>query len=230
MKLKNKFKARPSAAGVIMTTPDADRLPATVISYVHAWIKSQPEFYNRAVNFTNKYTDKGIECEDDSIELAGEYFGWPTDTEKNEITFENDYLIGTPDVVLIDSVEDIKNSWSEKTFPLFYDTIPNKHYEWQLQCYMDLCGKTNAGLIYTLMDAPEHLIDRECRYIMAERGIDELTRELYDEVAKTMSFSELPLYLRVKRFELEYDHTMIRQLSKRVNLINKYIEGVVLLK
>lgn len=198
-------------------------LSETCISYVHDWLKQQPEFYGRSSNFRSKYTDKGNECEDDSIELASEYFGWGL-VQKNTVRIVNDYIEGEADVVLRDSIEDIKNSWSEKTFPLFAKDIPIDGYGWQLQGYMELYDRNKSGLIYTLMDTPERLVHKEAMNRMYELGLDDLDAELYDEVKESMTFSQFPIELRVKRFGLDRDRSLMDRVKYRVDDIRKYIE------
>lgn len=229
MQLSNEFKIRCSGIGQIMTDPktkadkEAGKLSKTCLTYVHEWIKEQPEFYGRRVNFSNKYTIKGNECEFESIKFAGDYFGW-VNPLKNEEQFENDYLTGTPDVILLDSVEDIKNSWSQKTFPLFSSEIPIDGYGWQLQGYMDLLNKKTSGLVYTLMDAPERQIDREARNKAYELGLDEIEFEMYEEIRLSMIYSDLPNELRIKRFFLDRDKECMLTVQNRVQQIRDYIK------
>ena len=78
MQLQNKFKIRCSAIGKIMTNhrSKSEQFSKTCLSYVHSWIKEQPEFYNRRYEFKSKYTEKGNICEDEGIKFAAKYFGW----------------------------------------------------------------------------------------------------------------------------------------------------------
>jgi len=118
MQLSKDFKARCSGIGQIMTNPKSktEFLSKTCLSFVHKWIKEQPEFYGRHKNFKSKYTDKGNFCEDGSIDFASRYYKWGMVTKNDEYR-ENEYLTGTPDLVLANSIEDIKNSWHQDTFP-----------------------------------------------------------------------------------------------------------------
>lgn len=233
MQLSNEFKIRCSAIGKIMTEPklkkdkEAGKLSATCLTYVHDWIKSQPEFYDRYKSFHSKYTLKGNECENDSIKFASEYFKWGS-VEKNETSFETDYLTGTPDVILTDSVEDIKNSWSEATFPLFDTEIPIDGYGWQLQGYMEGLNKTKSGLVYTLMDAPERIIMKEARFKSYELGIEngEVEFDLYEEVRLSMTYSNLRDDLRIKRFFLDRDKELMLPVQSKVQQIRDYIKSL----
>ena len=91
-------------------------------------------------DFSSKQTDKGNKCEQSSIYLLQKVAGL-FGIEKNETTFENEYLIGTPDVIGPDNVIDVKTPWSSKTFPWFKKTLPTNSYEWQLQGYFMLTTK-----------------------------------------------------------------------------------------
>jgi hypothetical protein len=121
-------------------------LPTGVKTYVQNWLKEQ--LYGQRIEFSNKYTKKGWDVEDDSINYLGDY-------EKNEEYFENDYMCGTPDIITDDMIRDVKNSWDYSTFPLFETKLPNKDYFYQLQGYMVLTGKTKGSVDYMLMDTPE---------------------------------------------------------------------------
>lgn len=225
MQLSSPFIVRCSGIGQIMTNPRSKaegQLSKTCLTYVHSWMKTLPEFYDREKNFRSKYTLKGNKCEQASIDFAAKYYGWGN-VKKNTERATNSFMTGEADVVLIESIEDIKNSFSETTFPLFYNDIPIDGYGFQLQGYMELYNKPKSGLVYTLMDAPEEMIEREARARMYELGLDDLEAELYDEVQAEMTYSGLKDELRIKRFGLDRDRKIIELVSDRVDLINKYI-------
>jgi len=228
MQLSQPFKIRCSAIGQIMTNPKtkSEALSKTCIGYIHSWIKEQPEFYGRHVNFKSKYTSKGNQCENDSIAFAAKYYGWPNETVKNDVYFENDFLTGTPDLILPESVEDIKNSWSQATFPLFANEIPIDGYGWQGQGYMELTDRDKFGLIYTLMDAPDNIVEREAWIKCRELGLEELEYDLHEEVRELMTYSNLRDEIRIKRFGLDRDRSAIELVSDRVDLCRKYIQSL----
>jgi len=222
MKNKPIFKAHCSAIGKIMTNPrsKSDKLSATCISYVEDWMKEQ--LYDRRINFRSKYTAKGNDCEENSIDFASEYFGWGL-VYKNTDTKENDYLIGTCDINLSAMIVDVKNSWSQKSFPLFDTKIPDAPYEWQGDGYMALYGKTSFKLLYTLMDAPEYLVEREARNRAWDLGMDDVEAELFDLVKSEMTYSNLPDELRIKSFDTVYDQKRIDAIYHRVEECREWI-------
>lgn len=222
-KLVLEIEALKEKTDVLKLNSEKIHLSATCIAHVHSWIKSQPEFYGKSNNFRSKYTDKGNRCETDSIKLAADYYGWGK-VEKNETRLSNDFLTGECDVLLPESVEDIKNSWSEKTFPLFATEIPIDGYGWQGQGYCELYERPKFGLVYTLMDAPEYMIMREAKARMYDLGLDDLEAELYDEVELSMTYSQYPIELRIKRFALDRDKSCMDAVKYRVDEIRKLIE------
>lgn len=224
MQLQNKFKIRCSAIGQIMANPrtKSETLSKTCITYVHEWIKSQPEFYDRQINFNSKYTLKGLLLEDESINFASKYYGWGSVT-KNEESKENEYLSGTADIILQNSVEDIKNSWSQKSFPLFDTEIPIDGYGWQLQGYMELYDKPSAGLVYTLMDAPDFMVDKEANFKRIELGLEEVDYEMWQEIKDSMTYSNLRDEIRIKRYFVDRDKDLMQSVYERVELIREYI-------
>jgi len=210
-----------------MTNPrSGGGLSETCKSYLESWIKEQPEFYNRRHEIKSKYLDKGTDCETGSIELAARVYGWGL-VSKNTERKANDYIEGECDLDLAELVADIKNSWSDKTFPLFDTEVPEKGYDQQLQGYMELWDKPAASLIYTLMDAPEYLVEREAKSRMYEIGLDEIPIELYDQVKAEMTYSHLPDKLRIKRFNIIRDRKFIESVNKRVGECRKWIASVV---
>lgn len=200
-------------------------LSKTCISYIHNFIKEQPEYYGRRKDFKSKYTDKGNFCEEESIAYASAYFGWGN-VRKNEEVRENEFLIGCCDVPLPGSVEDIKNAWDQRTFPLFDTDIPIDGYGFQLQGYCELWDKPQGGLVYTLMDAPEWMIEKEAWIKAKSLGMDELDAELFDEVKESMTYSMFRDELRIKRFFLDRDKSVIESVYERVEECRKYIETI----
>lgn len=225
MKLKNEFRITCHAIGQIMSNPRDKNaeFSATCLKHVYGWLRRQPEFYGRrSKSLSNKYCDKGLAKEDDSIEFASRFFGWGL-VEKNTVRKFEDWIEGEADVVLANSVEDIKNSWDEETFPLFHNQIETTAYIDQLQGYSFLYDKPNAGLIYTLMDAPDFIIEREAWKIAREAGLDELPEDLFQDVKKNMSFEHYPDELRIKRFSIERDDIRIGKIYSKVQDIRRFI-------
>lgn len=210
------FKIRCSAIGQIMTNSRTKgQLSKTAQSYVETWIKEQ--IYKRRKVVTTKYMDKGNMVENESIQFAGRVLN--ADITKNEQKYEDGFLIGTPDVITDDYVIDVKNSWDCFTFPLFFENVPNKDYFYQAQGYLALTGLSHYKLIYTLLDTPDSLIEREFKYA------SELD---YDTFAKDYRYNGIDEAYRIKIFEIERDDDVIDAIDERVKECRLYIENLLL--
>lgn len=199
MKTQLNFKSRASSSGRLMTNPrdKKELLSETTKSYVQEWLKES--IYGVRKEIKNKYLSKGLKLEDEAIDKAIEWLDLPF-TLKNETFFEDDFFTGTPDLIVNETVYDIKCSWDCFTFPLFDKEIPTKDYYYQLQVYMYLTGCKKAVLTYVLLNTPEELTYEE--------------KHNYDSLEKKY---------RIKTFEIEYSSEVIAELIKRVINVREYI-------
>lgn len=198
------FKGRASANGLLMTNPrsKSETLSQTTKTYLQEWLKEQ--IYGVRNQVDSKYLTKGIECEDDSIEI----YALHNDLDfivKNSQRFGNDYITGEPDLIFDDKIVDIKTSWDCFSFPLFDDKVPNKNYYWQLQSYMALTGKDHAQLAYVLVNTPEHL-----QYSQTDM----------------VDYTNLDLKYRVKTFDIERNEEDINALYERIELCREYLKTI----
>lgn len=210
--------------------PELDRhkndlhLSKTCIAVIDQWIKEQPEFYGRQKEFTSKYTDKGIECEDAAIDFVAQQYSWGK-TGKNLLRFEQDeHIEGTPDIIRAKSIEDIKCPWWCFTFPIFEKDMPNTDYQWQGNGYMAIVKRPEFGLHYVLMDAPERFIDMQARKEATRLGMEEVEYELFEEVKAKMTYSHLPAKLRLKSYYFSQNIVAELAIRERVEQIRKYIK------
>lgn len=220
---KKTYKERASQVGKIMTNPrsKSEEISKTALAQIQErWLRDQ---FGIKREIWSKAMDKGIECEDDSIDLFARVHGL-FNLEKNQEYFENDHFTGTPDLITEDCIIDIKSSWDGNTYPWFQDPnqIPSKDYYYQLQCYMDLCGKDRAILAYCLVNAKEDMIQDEIRRQAWQHKMIETTNEFDDKVRAQMEYDHIPEILRVKTFEIEKDQDMIDQMKERVELCRKF--------
>lgn len=206
-------------------------LSATAKGYCQEWLKSK--LYDKTKEIKSKYLEKGNEVEDKSIEFLSRVLD--VGLEKNETWFQDDWMHGTPDVIpdhpsYWDKVIDMKNSWDCFTFPLFYpyNTDPKKAfpaYYWQGIVYMNLTGRTEYEIIYTLMDAPQFLQEREAKQIAYGTGVD--YEETLKEVEEQLTFSHLPDHLRLKRFPFALNPHDVVRLQQRVIMCREYIDQLL---
>lgn len=102
----------------------------------------------------SKYIHKGNLMEAECIDFAAQKLGLGI-CEKNHEQFENDYMIGTPDVIA-GMVIDTKCVWNNKTLhSKLFGADPE--YIWQLIGYLELTKKEKAVLFYGLLDTPEEV-------------------------------------------------------------------------
>lgn len=187
------FKCRASASGALLTNPrsKSETLSETTKTYLKEWATEQIFGYKKDIS--NKYLERGIQQEDEAIDFAIQVLDLPF-AIKNEKTFEDDLFVGTPDLIVNDTVYDIKCSWNCHTFPYFETEIPTPGYFSQLQVYMHLTGLKKACLTYVLLDN--------------------------DVIGHTYQVSK---EMRIKTFEIEYQPELIETLSLRVQECRNFL-------
>ena len=221
--IANRFKIRCSAIGKIMTNGRAkDSMGKTAESYCLDWIREQPEFYGRRKEFSNKYTEKGNLVENDSIDFVSTSLYDGMMLIKNEEHFENEFITGTPDVILPDAIIDVKNSFDPFTFPLFESGLPSTDYWWQGQGYMKLVGRESYRVIYTLMDTPLNIIEREAYYHCKNNEI-EFDEDIMNEFVLKMTYPDVDPSKRIKAFDFEFESGAIDQIEARVLACREFI-------
>lgn len=196
------FKIRASSVSQIMTNPrsKSETLSQTCKSYLEEWIKEQ--IYNTRKVIKSKYLTKGTEVEHIAIDYYAEERGLGF-VIPNTDHFSDDFMQGTPDLLLPDYVLEFKSSWDCFTFPLF-DTEPDKSYEMQVQVYMHLTGRKNGKLIYTLQNTPDELV--------------------WDE---SIDYTNISSEYRIKEFDIVYDPEFIQAVQERVLLCREYIKTLI---
>lgn len=219
---------RASAIGQIMTeSRTKDPIGETCKTYLmQVWIE---ETYGRKKEFTNRYVEKGLATEEDGITLyslvKNEYF------LKNKERFANEFVCGTPDIINETEIVDIKSSWDIHTFHAVLLKGVNKNYLYQLQTYMALTGKKKARLAYTLVDAPDFLVNREKDYLARNMGlIDRDANKDYleacEEIDKSMLFGDIDRDKRYIEFMLDYDPALMANVYERVRLCRGFLNAI----
>ena len=119
--------------------------------------------YDYRAELNTKPIKKGLQCEQDSIDLFNRVFF--TFHEKNETRISNELMTGECDILADDVIIDIKSSYSLDTFPAVapYDTVEKMRsddYYWQGVMYMYLYDKPRYEVAYCMVDTPEEF----CQY------------------------------------------------------------------
>lgn len=219
------FKMRCSALGALFTEPRAksELISATLKTHLNDWYLEKK--YGVRTEIRSRYTDKGIQLEDEAIREYNKLFG--TNHFKNDEFFEDDFIQGTPDIVSDDEVLDIKCSFSLDSFPILEKKMNNKNYYAQLQGYMRLTGKSKAKLVYVLLDTPEDIIVREAKGIMYKEKLpDDFLDILIEEVREAHTYSHIPIKDRIKIFEVLRDEDMINNIDQKVIFSREYIDSI----
>ena len=224
--MENKILFRCSGTGSLMTEPklkadkDAGNLSETAKTFVQdKWLF---DTYGFAESIKNQYMDKGNECEQDSMDLVTQVLEGGFRSRYNT-KLQNDYVIGTPDIVLQDCVEDIKTSWNLKTF---FNAELSKMYFAQAQCYMWLTGKEKYRLIYSLVPTPQSMVLNECEKLVYKYGKNYDNEDYIAECQQIQRnndlIKELPTEKRVKVFAFDYEPEYIELLKIKIEKAREY--------
>ena len=136
------------------------------------WLKTKAkeQFYGYKSFKGNKYTQKGIMCENEATELLSEYLYLnPTKLTQNKERVTHKGFSGECDVIDDDLIIDTKCPWSIDTFPAFTEDADKEMkkagYDWQQKVYLRLFQKERAQIAYVLVNTPDELLtdwdDRE---------------------------------------------------------------------
>jgi hypothetical protein len=212
---------RCSSLGKLMTDPrtKSETLSETAKSYIQDVFKERELGIYK--EFSSRYTDKGLEMEDEAIQFASEVLNWEF-VVKNEVRFNNEWLTGEPDINTDNLLADIKCSWSGSTFPLFDETLKNKDYYWQLVGYMMLTGHETSELVYCLMNTPHQIVEDEVRRQHWKLNLIDEDLDVRQAVQEMHNFDQIPNNLRVKRFIVQKDEAAQQKIKERVEIAREY--------
>lgn len=228
----NNLLFRCSSLGHLMTESRTKSEPLSETTKTHLIDVYVANKYGRQEDIQNKYIEKGLAVEEDSITLYSrvnkQFF------KKNEEHLTNSWIKGTPDLYTGEGIHkattiiDIKSSWDIYTFMRTLTKDINKMYYWQLQGYMDLTGAQSAKLAYCLVNTPEPMVEYE-KYILGRRMgvIDPTGNELYEkacaDLEKAMLFDDIPIKERVIEFEIQRNDADILKLHAKVEECRKWL-------
>lgn len=188
------------------------------------WIREM--FGREKFDTTNKFTEKGIMCEPDSMDLVQKvtsqvYF-------KNNQRFTNEYIGGTPDIAINPNtdkavIKDIKTSWNIFTFANVDQDSAMKSYYYQLLGYMWLTGAKKSQLIYTLVNTPPEIMADELYKLSFKYPEINESEEKAERFKKNYIFDDIPAELRMKVFDIEYNQEDIILLTDRLIAARDYL-------
>lgn len=191
------------------------------------WIENE---YGRKRDITTKFTEKGIICEQDSIDLLNKKLA--SDFSKNTKLLSNDFITGTPDIIdnktaIYNDIYDIKTSWDLLSYVQSDEDKARKTYYYQLLGYMALVGAKNGHIAYCLVDTPDSFI-RDELYRQSFR-LDPESKEYeakQNELVKNMKFGDIPEEKRVKVFDFEFSQTDIDEIYTKVGEWRVYMNDL----
>lgn len=201
----DEYKFHCSSLGKIMTEPrSGPGLSETCKEHLmECYIE---EIYGREKDIENKYTRKGNMAEEDSMTLYSritkQFY------VKNQETFSNDFLTGTPDIIHHTSIKDLKTSWDLFTFFANLHKPVNKLYAYQLNGYKAIVpGAMTMQLIYVLVNTPDVLIEQQKNKLYYSMGIiDRDSSPEYlegcEKIDKNNVFDDIPIEKRYIQFDI----------------------------
>jgi hypothetical protein len=163
----------------------------------------------------NKFTQKGIMCETDGLEMIERVSG--SKFFKNLKTFENDFIKGTPDVVA-HKIIDTKLSWDLFTFANMDSDKARKAYYYQMLGYMMLTGRQEASVIFCLVNTPEHLMNAELYRLQFSIPDGEHLKYKNNYI-----FDDIPENMRIKTYTFLYSPEDVKALQDRIIDCRNYL-------
>ncbi len=212
-----------SLGNLLVDSRTKEALSETTKTYLkELWIA---EMYSRKKVISTKYTSKGIAVESDSLDLVKAatgkiYF-------KNQKTYENEFIVGTPDVENKndDFILDIKSSWDIWTFGAVSAASAKKCYYGQLLGYMMLTGKSKAKLAYCLVNTPEDQVQYEIYKLKVSGAIKE---DEEDKARINFIFDDIPAKERIKLYDFELEAEIKDKVIERIKLAREYMQTISL--
>lgn len=221
----SKYKFRSSALPYLMTNGrvKSDPLSETTKAYLREiWIAEV--FGREKYDPKNKYMDKGIACESDSLDLVQKVTG--KTHFKNKELLENEWIKGTPDIKK--PLIDIKTSWDIWTYAKVDMSLAEKTYYYQLLGYMWLTGEKVGSLIYCLVNTPEDIISDEAYKLSFKYPELSDSQEAMDKFRINYIFDDIDPKLRTKEYTFTFDEEKIEALKERITASREFLGGLSL--
>ena len=220
----DKYTFRCHRLGELMPKPKGDNLVSdTTAAYLY-------QVYDEVVNGVKEILDtkelrKGIQCEQDSIDLVNQVHG--TFFVKNEQHRENEWVRGTADIVVPRVVVDIKSSWSLHTFRK--GELTRNNY-WQMLGYLWLWKKKHGFVAYALVDTPfEFIADAQRQLAWKMNMIDDTDPEYTkaaEQIERNMTFGHIPAEKRVKCFGVDYFEDQIDLVKDAITRARAFLNAI----
>jgi len=206
--MESNIKFRCSSIGKLMTEPKTkSEGPLSIGAKTYIRELAAQEIFSVEFEVSSKAMEKGIECEDDSIDLLNKVRG--LSLMKNVERRSNDFITGECDLFDEEAKRghDIKTSWSIATFPICVTDCQDKLYEWQMRGYMALWDAEEWEVNYCLVDTPDRLI-----------GFEKMDLHVV---------SHLPEWMRVTTWTVKRDLEKEAAIFEKVKHAREYFKQVI---
>jgi len=188
----------------------------------------------RNTDIENKYMRKGNEVEEDAITLYSRIKKQMF--RKNEEHLKNEYIMGTPDTWIGESIHksifvpDMKSSWDLYTFYRTYTKELSKIYFWQSIGYQWLTGAKKGSIAYCLVNTPQPLIDAEIRRIWYKIGQptenSEIFQDLVKETTASMTYDDIDYRKRLLEYFVDWQDEYADKIIKYVKAGRLYLAQI----
>ncbi len=210
--------------GDIMGKPKGDNLVTdTAKSYLYE-VYDQ-EMYGIKEVLTTKEIRKGLECEQDSIDLTNAVHG--TFFCKNTERRKNKWIQGEADIVAPNIIVDIKTAWNMKTFKKSILTVNDY---WQMMGYLWLWEKAKGFVARVLVDTPYEMIADAKRQLSWQLDMIDDTHPDYivmeKQLERNMTFSHIAPHKRVKAFQVDYFEDKIEFMKERIEAARLFLQAI----
>lgn len=198
---------RASSIGKIMTEPRVKTEVLSVGAKTYIRELAVQAIYGVEFEVSSKEMEKGIEVEQDSINLVNQVRN--LSLVKNTQRITRDGLTGEADCIDQgrNCIHDVKSCWSIKTFRAFGVDCEESIYEWQVRAYMALYDKDRAEVNYCMVDTPERLIG-------------------YEPMQLHM-VSHIPAHLRVTTLHITRDAALEARIFDKIKHATAYYKEVI---
>lgn len=202
------IRFRASSISEIMADGKGEELSVGAKTFLKALAKEFIYGYSEVI--TSKYMDKGVQCEQDAIDLYNAVFF--TNHQKNDERRTNAWFTGEPDIIVPNvKIIDIKNAWSLVTFPATVEDVQSvskkSGYDFQGRVYMNLFDVSQFEVAYCMVSTPDDLRRWE-------------QAELHD-------VDHIDPALRVTRWSIERDDVIEAKMMRKVEAAREYLQDTV---
>jgi len=231
------YKFRCSQLGDLLPGPRAKdgKLQKTQESaLLKIWMK---EVWGFEKEISSKQMEKGNYSEQRGIDLVSRNLYGKFPYIKNEIKIENDYIIGTPDLIVGDKVHDIKCSYDLDTFMRAELTKSNEAqvmgYQWILGYDKGEIDKCLVSLPEALAQRVEHYLEKRLEREWEAEEKDPDSPECVAEYEATMrqfhlntNFDRIPHSDRLKRFEVNLTDEFVETIKNNAPIWRDYLSKI----